>query len=76
MAKSSNPSKAAIDGVEGMMNAFKDYTLSTRRKAWKMMSGNKGSKEISKILSHPVRSKSRFKNLSFREWIEIHSEKE
>jgi hypothetical protein len=52
-----------MDLVEGIRDVFKDYTLSTRKKAWKKLNSAKAKVLFEQLLVNPNKSLNSFKSL-------------
>jgi hypothetical protein len=57
--------------AKSLVNVFKQYTRSSRTKAFSKLTSGKGLSELKKLLVNPNRPMSPFRQLSFRDWLEI-----
>jgi hypothetical protein len=64
-AKKDNTNKVncLMDLVESIRDVFKDYTLSTRKKAWKKLNSSKAKNLFEQLLVNPNRNINSFKSL-------------
>jgi len=67
---SSNLRQAQVDMASALRDVFKKYTRSTRKRAWKTITSDRGHREMDKLLIQTSRPVTRFRALNFREWIE------
>ncbi len=65
-----NPKDAAVDMASALRDVFKGYTLSSRRRAWKAISSDRGKLLVNRLVLHPTVPLTSFRRLSFREWLE------
>ena len=64
--------KAMVDMASALRNVFQDYSINTRREAWKSLTSEKGQKEMKKLLRTPKRSLNTIRTLwseSFKEFM-------
>ena len=61
--ESTKPIKAVVDMAEALARVFKKYTRSTRTKAWKQLTSQKGMREMEQIVRTPTRPLSKFRTL-------------
>lgn len=69
----SNIKNAIVDMASNLSKVFKKYTRGTRAKAWDVINGKEGEKEIKKLLLDPDRSLNIFSKLNFKEWLDTKS---
>lgn len=62
--------QAAQDMVKALTTVFKNYPLTTRRRAWNGLMTDKGHKTLYDLLLHPNKPLNRIKTFSFKEWIQ------
>lgn len=60
---------ARMEMIASLRDIFKKYTRGARAAAWRSLSSFTGRQEVEKILNNTGRPLSRFRNLSFREWL-------
>jgi len=60
---------ARMEMITALRDVFKRYTRGSRAAAWKSLSSSSGKQEVAKVLNNTNRPLSRFRNLSFREWL-------
>jgi hypothetical protein len=56
---------AVMDIAKALQKVFKDYTLITRREAWKKIHGAKGEKLIQDLLTTPSQTLSPFRSIAY-----------
>ena len=61
--------KAIMDIAQALKKVFKNYTQTTRKYAWKKVSGTKGQAEVQRLAVNPDRSLAPFEKLAFKEWV-------
>lgn len=59
--------------ASNLSKTFKKFTKNTRTRAWDVITGKDGDKEVKKLLIDPNRSLNMFSKLSFKEWLETKS---
>ena len=67
-----NLKDAIVDLAKGLESVFKNYSRSTRKKAWERLTSRRGEKEVEKILIDPNRQVNTFQKLateSFNDWL-------
>lgn len=67
----SNIKNAIVNLADHLSKSFKKYTRSTREKAWSVITGKEGEKEVKKLLIDPDRSLNMFSKLNFKEWFNL-----
>lgn len=67
----SNIKNAIVDFAGNLSKSFKKYTRNTREKAWNVITGKDGEKEVKKLLIDPDRSLNMFSKLNFKEWFNL-----
>lgn len=66
-----NPRAIVQDIAKALRDVFKKHpSRFMRGKAWKAIISKKGQEEVAKLIVNADRPLSRFKNLSFSEWLE------
>lgn len=63
--------QARMDMAVAMRDIFKKYTRGARAAAWNSMCSKDGQDEMDKLLNNPSRPLSRFRGMSFKEWLKI-----
>lgn len=58
---------AITDLAKAVAKVFSQYSLATRKRAWRQITSKKGQAEVAKILRTPSRSLSQFRKLLFEE---------
>lgn len=66
---SSNTRKAVVDIADAVKGVFKNYTMNSRRRAWKAITSDKGDEEIERLVKLPSRPTTKFRFLNFAEWL-------
>ena len=64
---------ARVEMANAMRDIFKKYTRGARSAAWNSMCSKDGQDEMDKLLNNPGRPTTRFRTISFREFVEFRS---
>lgn len=70
MNQKSDPRRAIQDLIDSIRNIFKNYSKSSRERAWEGLQSPDGRKAVQKLIRDPrvpITGVSRF--ISFKEWI-------
>lgn len=59
-----NKVNAIVDIAKGLQKVFKDYSLETRRYAWRKITSKKGEELVKDLVKTPSRSLSPFRALA------------
>jgi hypothetical protein len=71
----SGQTKAIMDLVASIRNAFKGMSRPRRHAAWRAVASSKGKREIGILINNPDRPLARFRRLrSIKEWMEDQTE--
>jgi hypothetical protein len=68
---SGNPRDCIEDIADALKQIFNKYSRGARKKAWSTIAGSRAQTEIKKLLNNPQRNTNVFRNISFRDWVEI-----
>ncbi|MHA1949685.1 MAG: hypothetical protein ACW99G_07205 [Candidatus Thorarchaeota archaeon] len=71
MNESSGDKRAArVAMADSIRNLFKKYTRGARASAWHSLCSREGRQEMDRLLNNPSRPITKFRSMSFKEWLE------